>query len=399
MSTDPTYPTGPDADTSEREALAATVRKHRVDAERGHWRCTCGWVGLFGTGPVGDKHLADAVLAAGWSRSPRSRVQGRCPACGATSLFLGAGDYVTCSRLECREPDAATAALESSPRPAPAVEDDYAAAERILDAALPHLAIQPDVIHLSDPETGPSYCGEPVTLIKAEGDARPICQTCHRGAMKSVRSGWCPCAAGRPQHCKPEEWPMSRRHGLDRTHGATIRALARECQGLAGRYTRAYGENGDRVADLLTEDTYRIGTAILAILDAATSPAPTPPRPECDVAAEALREVADLLAPFSGIGMGASPSRVEVSQWLRDYADEIAQPPPRPEREEAVDVQAVIRALRAEEKRLVDVVESASPFMSEWHSETVAYAAHDLREIRAALARSSAGDPTEGGEG
>lgn len=69
------------------------------------------------------------------------------------------------------------------------------------------------VIHLSDPDTGLSFCGEPVTLVEAEGDTRPICQTCHRGAMKTMRSGWCPCAAGRPQHCKPEDWPMSRRHG------------------------------------------------------------------------------------------------------------------------------------------------------------------------------------------
>lgn len=43
--------------------------------------------------------------------------------------------------------------------------------------------------------------------------------------------------------------------------------LARECQGLVSRYTRVHGENGDRVADLLSEDTYRIGTALLALLD------------------------------------------------------------------------------------------------------------------------------------
>ncbi|WP_460071110.1 DUF6085 family protein [Streptomyces sp. YKOK-I1] len=35
-------------------------------------------------------------------------VQGRCPACGGSSLFLGSGGYITCSRLDCPQPDAAT---------------------------------------------------------------------------------------------------------------------------------------------------------------------------------------------------------------------------------------------------------------------------------------------------
>ncbi|MFJ3083018.1 DUF6085 family protein [Streptomyces halstedii] len=34
-------------------------------------------------------------------------VQGRCPACGAVSLFLGEGGHVTCSRADCPAPDAA----------------------------------------------------------------------------------------------------------------------------------------------------------------------------------------------------------------------------------------------------------------------------------------------------
>ena len=44
-----------------------------------------------------------------------------------------------------------------------------------------------NVIHLSDPETGHSYCGEKVTIIEQAGDTRPVCQACHRGAMKRVR--------------------------------------------------------------------------------------------------------------------------------------------------------------------------------------------------------------------
>ncbi|MFJ6363414.1 hypothetical protein ACIQIE_19820 [Streptomyces globisporus] len=36
-----------------------------------------------------------------------SDVQGRCPACGAASLFLGEGGHVTCARIECPNPCAA----------------------------------------------------------------------------------------------------------------------------------------------------------------------------------------------------------------------------------------------------------------------------------------------------
>lgn len=43
------------------------------------------------------------------------RVQGRCPSCGGSSLFLGDGGYVTCSRSNCVEPDAATTMLERTP--------------------------------------------------------------------------------------------------------------------------------------------------------------------------------------------------------------------------------------------------------------------------------------------
>jgi hypothetical protein len=39
-------------------------------------------------------------------------VQGRCPACGTAGLFLGDGGYVTCSLIDCPEPDAASTVLE-----------------------------------------------------------------------------------------------------------------------------------------------------------------------------------------------------------------------------------------------------------------------------------------------
>jgi len=41
-------------------------------------------------------------------------VKGHCPACHSASLFLGDGGYITCSRLDCPEPDAATTLLERS---------------------------------------------------------------------------------------------------------------------------------------------------------------------------------------------------------------------------------------------------------------------------------------------
>jgi hypothetical protein len=40
-------------------------------------------------------------------------------------------------------------------------------------------------------------------------------------------------------------------------------------------------------------------------------------------AVDALREAAQLLAPYSGIGMGMQPTRGEISAWLEDRADAI----------------------------------------------------------------------------
>jgi hypothetical protein len=44
------------------------------------------------------------------------QIQGHCPACGWTTLFLGEGGYITCSRSDCPDPDAATTLLEHDPR-------------------------------------------------------------------------------------------------------------------------------------------------------------------------------------------------------------------------------------------------------------------------------------------
>jgi hypothetical protein len=50
-----------------------------------------------------DQPASTSPLAAGLPL-----VQGRCPACGTKGLFLGDGGYITCSLVDCPQPDAAT---------------------------------------------------------------------------------------------------------------------------------------------------------------------------------------------------------------------------------------------------------------------------------------------------
>ncbi|MFJ2675094.1 DUF6085 family protein [Streptomyces sp. NPDC087525] len=64
-------------------------------------------------------------------------VQGHCPACRGTSLFLGSGGYVTCSRLDCPEPDAASTLLERKPDATTAIQRHTA--DTITDDALDQL--------------------------------------------------------------------------------------------------------------------------------------------------------------------------------------------------------------------------------------------------------------------
>lgn len=42
------------------------------------------------------------------------RIQGQCPACHGSSLFVAEGGYITCSRLDCPDPEAVTTLLERS---------------------------------------------------------------------------------------------------------------------------------------------------------------------------------------------------------------------------------------------------------------------------------------------
>lgn len=50
-----------------------------------------------------------------FSRNPT--VQGYCPACQGTSLFLGDGGHVTCARIDCPNPCAADDLLHSPTSP------------------------------------------------------------------------------------------------------------------------------------------------------------------------------------------------------------------------------------------------------------------------------------------
>lgn len=73
-------------DTSQRDALVTLLRPHMIDGERGRWECACGWIENYGTGPAMQRHLADVLLAAGWSKAGESEVESE----------AGCGSCVTC---------------------------------------------------------------------------------------------------------------------------------------------------------------------------------------------------------------------------------------------------------------------------------------------------------------
>jgi hypothetical protein len=80
---------------------------------------------------VTDQPTAPASTAALASGLPL--VKGRCPACNATSLFLGDGGYVTCARLDCPQPDAASTLLERAPDNLRTTPDNPAASNNETD--------------------------------------------------------------------------------------------------------------------------------------------------------------------------------------------------------------------------------------------------------------------------
>lgn len=66
------------------------------------------------------------------------RVQGRCPACNGSSLFLGAGGHVTCSRLDCPDPTKADDMLHRG-RPEPG----QWILQGTRDLRIPHFTVHP----------------------------------------------------------------------------------------------------------------------------------------------------------------------------------------------------------------------------------------------------------------
>lgn len=58
--------------------------------------------------------VVTAGTGAGWPL-----VRGRCPSCGAASLFLASGGYVTCGIIRCPNPTAVSDALLDEPSASP----------------------------------------------------------------------------------------------------------------------------------------------------------------------------------------------------------------------------------------------------------------------------------------
>lgn len=40
----------------------------------------------------------------GWRGAPAEMIADRCPSCDMASMFIGAGGWLTCGNLDCREP-------------------------------------------------------------------------------------------------------------------------------------------------------------------------------------------------------------------------------------------------------------------------------------------------------
>ena len=78
---------------------------------------TCRGTGIrpLGASPV-QAEPPEAVASSAdvkWQQVGHPRVRGRCPSCGAESLFLGSNGYVTCGVIEgCKDPGAATDLLQ-----------------------------------------------------------------------------------------------------------------------------------------------------------------------------------------------------------------------------------------------------------------------------------------------
>lgn len=78
---------------------------------------TGGTRGAYGVGVVHSDADGDSVAGvpppSGPARQERQRIRTRCPSCGHDTLFIGAGDWLVCSWLECKHPGAINDAGEA----------------------------------------------------------------------------------------------------------------------------------------------------------------------------------------------------------------------------------------------------------------------------------------------
>lgn len=125
-------------------------------------------------------------------------VQGRCPACGASSLFLGDGGHVTCARLECPKPEAADELLHG----------DFVT--KSTNALLTSRMVASAAV----------YNGVLIRALHAEAEL---------AALRQVARGYCP-ACGRGD-CAPtvEDWEQQKQRAdqAEAAHAQTIDSLDR----------------------------------------------------------------------------------------------------------------------------------------------------------------------------
>ena len=111
-----------------------------------------------------------ALVADKWKQVGNPRIRGRCPSCGADSLFLGNNGYVTCGVIGCKDPAAATDLL-TNPRNlladhARLVQERDEAAERATVMELLHVHEKARADHFEQELEGDGSCSaDPVKSL------------------------------------------------------------------------------------------------------------------------------------------------------------------------------------------------------------------------------------------
>ncbi|MGW5582845.1 DUF6085 family protein [Streptomyces sp. NPDC003857] len=156
-------------------------------------------------------------------------VQGHCPACGWTSLFLAHGGHVTCSRLECPNPCAADELLAGKPEPAPAdapLRERLAKAIYRSDWPRGHWEMRPEEEH----DLYREHATAVLAVVQPELDAL--------AALRAVSRGYCP-ACGRGDAAPTvEDWEQQRQRAdqaedlLRVTHDTSNRSEAERARAV-----------------------------------------------------------------------------------------------------------------------------------------------------------------------